>query len=589
MSARLEPRRGGPGLRLLALLALALASCSPPEPARPAVLVTLDTTRADALGAFGGPAGLTPHLDALAAESVRFTRARTVAPLTLPAHSSMLTGLYPPRHGVRDNNVMTLPLSATTLGERARERGLATAGFVSAAVLDPGLGLSQGFETYLAPQAPTRQLSSSYIDRSAEETVDLALEWLATVDPERPYFLWVHVFDAHAPYLPQESFLAQAGGNAYHGEVAQMDHALGRLFDALRARPDWDRTTVVVVADHGEGLGEHGEATHSAYLYDTTILVPLFVRAPGSDRAGESSDAIVSVVDVYPTLLAAMGLGAPGDIDGFDLLGSAPPADRGVYFETYDGYLNYGWAPLAGWADARGKYVHAGTPLLYGPNEGLAEAPGDAATRAADWATDAPAELERFRRAIGTVVSGRALPRTEADLADEATLERMRSLGYAAVGDATEALPHPLERTDRPDPHARAGELQRCLEAIALRELGRTRDAIPIFRAIVDDNPRNLYAWNYLASCLAAEKRWDEAIPVLRLLLREGPEWATLHYNLGGCLEQSGKLVRALEHYRRSHELAPEHPGTLAGLVRILRRSRPKEAARFQRKLLALE
>ncbi|MEQ1894405.1 MAG: sulfatase, partial [Planctomycetota bacterium] len=269
------------------LLALLLTGCAPAVRGPSVLLLTLDTTNPEALGAYGGPAGLTPNLDRLAREGLLFEEARAVAPLTLPAHASMLTGLYPPRHGLRRNGELALAPEARTLAERAREQGYATGAFVAAVVLAPEFGLAQGFETYDAPAVPKDVEEHLAASRSAEEIATRALAWLAARDDERPFFLWLHFYDPHFPYRPPAAASARAGGNDYLGEVSALDEAIGRVLDALGRSGALENTLVAALADHGEGLGRHGEETHGAFVFDSTLRIPFLLRLPGAARAGE--------------------------------------------------------------------------------------------------------------------------------------------------------------------------------------------------------------------------------------------------------------------------------------------------------------
>lgn len=347
---------------LAGLLMAPLAACSQ-QPKRPdLILITLDTTRSDALGCYGRSGDPTPNLDALAREGVRFTQARSVAPLTLPSHASMLTGLYPPRHTVRDNGQAVLPQSARTAAECLEDAGYETAAFVSAAVLDEPWGIAQGFQYFDAPQ-DTGDGSAHVGERSGREVIDSALAWLPARDAKRPLFLWVHLFDPHAPYEPPADALARAGGNAYLGEVVETDRQVGRLLAALRAYASFDASAVLVVADHGEALGQHGEPTHSALCYEPSIHVPLILRLPSGEQAGRVEDKLVSVADIFPTLLELAGESVPERIDSRSL--RTPDAARAVYFESYSGWLNHGWSPLIGLAQGREKYLWSETHELY--------------------------------------------------------------------------------------------------------------------------------------------------------------------------------------------------------------------------------
>src|SRR5262245_50119282 len=318
---------------LLAVPALVASGCGRGE-AHSVLLVTFDTTRADALGAYGCTPSVTPNLDRLASEGVVFEQAYTVAPLTVPAHASLLTGLVPPRHGVRDNGRSALPASADTLAEVLRARGFETAAFVSALVLDRGFGLDQGFERYDQPPLVERVKGDEKVERSARETTLAATRWLAERERGQPFFLWVHLYDAHNPYVPPPDDLARAGGDAYRGEIAAVDDAVGVLLDALHARGLDSEPLIVLTADHGESLGEHGERIHGALCYEAAVRVPLVFRFPGAPPM-PGPVRLASLVDLFPTTLARLGVPIPAGLDGIDLFAADAPPGRGVYFEAY--------------------------------------------------------------------------------------------------------------------------------------------------------------------------------------------------------------------------------------------------------------
>jgi arylsulfatase A-like enzyme len=307
------------------------------------VLVTIDTWRADRLGT-----GISPALDRLAAAGIRFTAARTAAPLTLPSHATILTGLLPPAHGVRVNGLDRLSDAHPTVARLLKDAGYRTAAFVGAFVLDRRFGLAQGFDTY-DDQIPRDPRASERLDaeRPASAVVDRAIAWLdaqnagaprpgpaippaqpAPPAPPAPFFMWVHVYDPHAPYSPPPEFLDRverlgARGQtkeqmAYNGEIAYADAQLARLFARLQNQARADRTVMIAAGDHGEGLGEHGERTHGMLLYDSTLRVPLLIVASG--RGTETHDEPVSLVDIAPTILAAAGVRRPETMMGRDLL-----------------------------------------------------------------------------------------------------------------------------------------------------------------------------------------------------------------------------------------------------------------------------
>ena len=550
---------------LLLLFAPAWPACSRQGApgALSTVLITLDTTRADALGCYGGKPEITPVLDTLAAESVLYEKAYSVAPLTLPSHASMLTGLYPPRHTVRDNGIRALPESARTLAESARAAGYQTAAFIAAVVLAKSFGLGQGFERYDVPAIPPGTRSTHYPSRPAAEVVDAALAWFDQRDRERPFFLWVHLFDPHTPYAPPAAFLERVPADPYLGEVASMDHEIGRLLDALRAEQVIDQCLLLVVGDHGEGRFEHGEDTHGPFCYQSTLRVPLLVRHPGAERGGERSGELVSVVDVQPTLAAAMGLPPAKDIDGLSLYRGQVPPQRGTYFETYYGYFAYGWSPLAGWVDARFKSIFSSEPELYD----LLADPGE--TR--NLLREGRDELAGHRRAIAAMAARPVLERGEQSGIDSALRAQIQALGYAASAEAEEEVPHPLAPSELPPPlrsiedHLRTGSAQ---EAMSAGDFARTER---ILRPVVAANPRNYKALALLGLSLAYQERRAEAIEPFRRLVEVGPPRADPCVNLGLCYASTGRIDDALAMYRRALEIDPDHVLALQNLILLLK------------------
>lgn len=516
---------------------------------RPGVLISLDTTNRNALDCYGPDRGVTPHLAALAAESLVFDEARAVAPLTVPSHTSMLTGLYPLRHTVRDNGFLPLPAAAETLAERARDAGCRTGAFLAAAVLRTTTGLAQGFETYDEPSARTASFGGIG-ERAGAEVTRAAIAWLDARADDRPYFLWAHYYDPHHPYEPPEQFLQQAGGHPYLGEVAAMDAAVGALLERLRREPDWDATTVVVVGDHGESGGRHGETTHGLLAYDATLRVPLLVRLPGTERAGERSAAIASIVDAYPTLLASMGVGAPAS-DGVDLRGTVAP-DRGAYFEAYYGYLNYGWSPLAGWASAAGKYIHGPDPEFYEVDRDEGEEQNRIAAHAAD--------VARAREALEALARRPALQRgaDERNVAGDG--DGLLELGYAGAGATDGALPGPLDDADLPDPRTRLDEHIEVWMAVALVNAGKVDQAIDKLRAIAASNPRNTFALDRMSELLVEAGRPSEALEPLRALVALGVERPAVRNNLARAYLALGRREEAREQVDAFRALWPDDP-----------------------------
>lgn len=332
-----------------------------PRP-RAVVLITLDTTRADRLGCYGfreGASSPTPALDAIAAEGIWYARAFAQVPLTLPSHASILTGLEPPQHGLRENEGHALVAPSArrfrTLAEDLAGEGWSTAAFVSGQTLDRRFGLDSGFDVYDdvgGASVGTAMLA----DRPADETTDRALAWLAEHD-DRPFFLWVHYFDPHHPWVPHPE-LSELGLEPYELEIAFMDRAIARLVAALRARGDWDEALVIVVGDHGEGLGEHGEESHGHLVHDATIRVPLIVK-PHASCTDALVDRLATTLDVAPTILACgfPATVAAGEVRGRDLFSPAAPH---AYAESMYPYRQLGWSAPRAWREGEEKIIVSG-------------------------------------------------------------------------------------------------------------------------------------------------------------------------------------------------------------------------------------
>ncbi len=544
---------------LWAVLALALVACSDGERSRAprsVLLVTFDTTRADALSGDAESRVLAPRLAALADGGVRFPRAYSVAPLTLPAHASLLTGLVPPRHGLRDNGLAALPQSATTLAELLRARGFDTAAFVSSVVLARAFGLDQGFERYDQPELDTREVGEAQAERPARDTARAAAAWLAERDGTRPFFLWTHFYDPHVPYRPTPEHLARAHGDAYRGEIAGLDDALGVLLDALARAGRTDETLVVVTADHGESLGEHGEPTHGALCYEAALRVPLVFRFPGAPPA-PGPVRLASLVDLAPTLLALLGAPVPEGLDGIALFDPAAPRERGVYFESYAGFLNYGWSPLAGWLDGRGKYLHSSEPEFYLCLSDPAEAH--------DLARERPDECALARTHLQELLARPALePETRAE--NDELARALSTLGYGRGNDASE-LPPPLAPSERPSPKARSHELATLLRAHALFEAERFAECQPLVEQLVRENPLHLLALDLLALCRMHAQEFAAAEATLRQRLALG-EAADARLNLGLCRLELGDRDGALRELERAARLAPDQPAIQEALAR---------------------
>jgi hypothetical protein len=518
---------------------------SDPRPPLSALLITLDTTRADALGCYGGPHGVTPALDELARQSVRYAQARTVLPFTLPAHASMLTGLYPPRHGVRDNAPQSLPSEARTLAELASSAGFQTAAFVAASTLDRAWGIAQGFETWSQPGGEPALEARRAAEKPARTIAAEAIAWLEQRDPQRRFFLWVHFFDPHQPYAPDPQFLLQGGGSPYRGEVAAMDAAIGALLARLQSLGLAETTAVIAVGDHGEGLGDHGEATHGYFAWDSTLRVPFLVRHPDGWRAGEASDESVSVADVFPTLLDALGLAPVPGIDGVSLWRRTAPPERRVYFEALGGWVDFGWSPLCGASDERGKYLHSSRPVFFDTGAD----PHEESDRLAELGS----KLDGYVASLRETLARPALERQRAGA--DAPLEALAQLGYATGRSVLLDWPDPLAPSELPSPLDRAAECAEYLEAREQVGSGQTEFAIPRLEAVIASNPRHVAAMDDLGAALIARGEWQRAAEVLERRAKLPPPRVSTHKGLLRCYLELGQDIPAREQELATLEL----------------------------------
>ena len=534
------------------------------EPAaapRPSLLlVTLDTARADALGSYGGAGADTPALDALAARGTRYARAVSPAPLTLPAHASLLTGLAPPEHGLRDNGTHALPAEPPTLASVLAVRGWSTAAFVSSRVLDRRFGLARGFGVYGDRMAAERVGQYGYPERDAEAVTGEAVEWLAERRPGEPVFLWVHYYDPHAPYEPPVPFRRGTPRGDYAGEVAFVDRQVGRLLAALPERPGgW---VVAAVGDHGEAFGEHGEEGHGIFLYRTTLEVPLLLAGPGVP-AGEVVGETVGARRLPATLLALLGVersGLPGPrLPGLPALGPDPPAEA-AYSEAWMPATVYGWAPLTALTDRRWKLIVAPRPELYD----LAADPGERHERLAPGGEGgvgepaaarraARAEARRLRDALREREAGFARRDAAEAVADPALAADLRALGY---------LPGRSDRggSDRGgglDPKDGIVLLARFERAGELLAAGRAGEAAKALAELVAASPASVPFLSRLAAARLAAGDGDGALDAYRRAIRLDPRSEFLRLHLADALRRLGRTAEARTEYRRALDVDP--------------------------------
>jgi arylsulfatase A-like enzyme/tetratricopeptide (TPR) repeat protein len=524
---------------LLFLVSLAAPS-SGAEPSS-VLLITIDTLRADRLGAYGYAAAKTPHLDRLAEKGVLFLCAFTHCPVTLPSHATLLTGRLPYQHGVRSNSLYRLSDSETTLAETLKSAGYATAAFVSAAALDRRFGLDQGFDVYDDEMAP---LGSGQLiaERDASSVTAKALGWLAEAGP-RPFFLWVHYFDPHHPYAPPEPFRSDFSDAAYDGEIAYCDRHIGRLLETLETSNRLRNTVILVTADHGESLGEHGEETHGIFLYDATLRVPLIMSGPGVPHGIKDNRGPVGLVDLFPTTLSLLNLEGP-PLPGRDLLAPAAGSPL-LYAESYLPRDFYNWSELRALRSLEHKFIDAPRREFYDLRADPGETQNLAETRPRT-VVQLASRLDRFV----AEPTGRAPFEPDPGL-----LSQVQRLGY--VGGS---LPRELtERADagRPDPKDRIGIVGAMDEAIGLFNRPDFAGAEKKLVAILGQDPDNFLAAHYLADSLFELER-DEAVDAYRRAIEKGKDAAYYRYRLGLALERRGRFREAAIEWGRAVSMNPE-------------------------------
>jgi arylsulfatase A-like enzyme/thioredoxin-like negative regulator of GroEL len=567
---------------------LLLLACTPSAPPRPAnvLLLSLDTVRADALGTYGGRTP-TPHLDRLANEGVAFDAAYTVTPLTVPAHASLLTGLWPPRHGVRDNGELVLAESADTLAERLAAHGYGTMAAVGAEVTSRHWGFSQGFGEFFDEMAPRGSGADRWrAERRADAVTRDALAWLRREEPKgKPWFAWVHLYDAHDPYRPPEPFATTYAADPYAGEVAWVDSQVGALLDGLAAMDALDHTWIIAVSDHGESLGEHGEATHGVLLYEGATRVPFLVRPPGG-VAQKRVAAPVSLVDVTPTVLGALGVPFTG-LDGVDLSpvvrGGSADADREVYAESLYAWRHFGWAPQYALYTPTHALLDSTTPEVY-----------TRADRAQSNNLASDLGLLSGLRARLAALRARMTPLLTAERsADPNQRAALEALGYlsdesAAGRDATGAplpgLPDPVQRlpvlarVSEAQVAYRAGDVpgaRRLAEAAVAADPGlvETRILLATIRWRTGDVPG---AWEVI-SALDAEApsaQTRHLMGLLKLQMGETGDGARL---LGDAVARDPYNARATETLLQTLLVLEDFPALAAAAARA-RENLPKSA-----------
>jgi arylsulfatase A-like enzyme len=521
----------------LLVVSIALAACEKKETVTvakgraPIILISIDTLRADRLPAYGYTRVETPAIDRFAKDAVVFENAYAHVPLTLPSHVSILTGLLPPDHGVRNNIGYSWDTAAhPSVTDGLRRAGYRTGAAVSAYVLRGSTGMGRAFDFYDDSIASQYGVATGQLQRSGQETAAIARRWISEAGTE-PFFFMLHLFEPHSPYEPPQPFFDRYA-DKYDGEIAATDAILEEFFAFLRERGLYETSTIVLLSDHGEGLGDHGEEEHGVFLYREAIHVPLMIKLPNRERAGTRVTSPVELIDVAPTLARLAAL--PGSVDayrGVDLFGPSVPDDRRVYSETLFPRLHLGWSELRSLIDARHHYIEAPRPELF---DHVADP---------DETVNILADQRRLFASMRTELEGYDKKLAVPSNVDPEDAARLAALGYIGTIQKTEG--------DLPDPKDQIGDFEKMKLAGQLAATGRHGEAVGILRGIVEKNPRFADAWSLLAIALEQMGRDDEAIEAYKGGLRSSLALKDeLALSLAGLLLKTGQLDQAEEHAR---------------------------------------
>jgi arylsulfatase A-like enzyme/Flp pilus assembly protein TadD len=546
-------------IRLLSLWCTAGLVCAPNlwtavKPQPNVVFITIDTLRADHLGCYGYQQIRTPHIDALAAHSVRFERAYTPVPVTLPAHTAIFTGTYPTLSGMHDFSGNKLNPSQSTLASVLKQHGYATAAVIGSAVLDSRFGLNKGFDFYYDHFDFNRLQESNLeeMERPGNVVADVALNWLGK-NYKSSFFLWMHLYDPHYPYRPPAPYSEQYKDRPYDGEIAFADSQVGRLIAFLKAKGVYENTLIVLTGDHGESLGEHGEKTHGFFVYNATLHVPVIIHLPGNDTARVLPE-IVSLTDLMPTVLQALKVDIPPQVQGRSLLPWMKPTptpkqeedSRSLYAETFLPRIHFNWSELRSVETEKYQFIQAPKPELYDLSTDPAE------TR--NLYRDKKAVAEELHARLNTLIHQYS---TDQELAektglDPALMERLKSLGYAGFsggGSSTSA------GTSLPDPKDRIQVYELISDAIAESQHGEYQSSTEKLTAALKTDPASVPVHYLLGLNYYRLREFQKSVDEFQRVLQLSPDYELAVFNLGLAYARTGDFGQAIQMLKRALEL----------------------------------
>jgi arylsulfatase A-like enzyme/Tfp pilus assembly protein PilF len=540
---------------LILLAALACAVCpifaaAPPQPN--VVIITIDTLRADHLGCYGYKNIKTPNIDALASDSIRFEHAFTAVPVTLPSHSSIFTGTYPMLSGMHDFSANKLSPTQPTLASVLKDNGYATAAVIASAVLDSRFGLNHGFDFYY-DHFDFSRLEESNLDemeRPANVVADQALDWLSQ-NYQKKFLLWMHLYDPHFPYRPPAPYAQEYASHPYDGEIAFADSQVGRLIQFLKDKRLYDNTIIVLSGDHGESLGEHGEQTHGFFIYNSTLHVPLIIRTPNG-KTEKLVSAYASLTDIMPTVLNALGIAVPAQVQGQNLLpimsGKPEDAQRNLYAESFLPRIHFNWSELRGVENARYHFIDAPKPELYD----LSKDPGENN----NLLSEKKAVGDEMRAKLATLIRQYSAGPEMAEKTglDPALMERLKSLGYAGFAGGGNPT---ISNRDLPDPKDRIAVYEVISDAIALSQHGKFQESVDKLNEALKTESNSVPVHYLQGLNYYRMKNFPAAVEQLERTVQLSPDYTLALFYLGVAYAHVGETDKSITTLKRELELDP--------------------------------
>ena len=533
------------------VLSLVSFSCKKKAENFNVLLISVDTLRADRVSLYDNSHVKTPNIDKLGKDGVVFKHAFSAVPVTLPSHTGIMTGLYPPSHGVRDNSGYIVNKNILTLAEYLKKYDFDTGAFIGAFPLDSRFGLNQGFDVYDDKYGSKNPNDLFFVERRADKVINLSINWLKK--RKNKWFEWIHLFDPHQPYNPPEPFKTEYKNDLYSGEVAYVDSQIKRLIDYLKKSGQYDKTLIIITADHGEGLGEHGEKTHAYFAYNSTLHVPLIIKFPESNYKSKVVEDYVSLVDIFPTVCDELGLKIPAEVEGISLIdlikAKRESNKRYLYFESLPPYLNRGWAPLTGIIDVEKKlkYIDQPIPELYDLSKDFNETKniGDRKTF-----YKYKNKLEKIRNILEKK-SQKSYKKVSSS-----EMRKLRSLGYLS----SKVKYKKSKFTKKDDLKVLIGLQNKMLEGLGLYAKGYYGESLKILSDVVKERKDFVLVWNKIANILKDMGKIELAMITYERALEYNKNNYNLLLNYGAFLAENNLPDRAIEILNRAKKIIDYDP-----------------------------